>query len=179
MKKASFVLLVALMAVQARAQENFAILQGGYSTGWGNVSGTQPTGFKINVAWEFQPTGDRWTIGGSLGYLRLSGSESGSDYGLSTIPICAVSRIMFGSESFKFFVRGQLGTHISTVSYSGALVSLSDTQMGLAGGLGGGVMFFPSERMFLSADYEWLWLSNAFANTGSIGSAALGVGFRF
>lgn len=170
---------ILLASIGVNAQENIAVLQGGYSTGLGNAAGTQPSGFKINASWEFQPSGDKWTMGGSLGYVRLSGSEAGSDYGLSAVPICFVSRIMFGGESFRFFARGQLGTHISTISYSGALLSTNDTQVGMSAGLGGGVMYFASESMFLSAEYEWLWLSNAFANTGSIGTGALGVGYRF
>lgn len=169
-----FIILVA--ATVGYGQENLGILQGGYSAGNGSAA---PTGFKINGTWEFQPTGEKWTMGGSLGYIRLTGTETAANFSVSSVPVTFVSRIMFGGESFKFFVRGQLGTHISTISYSGALVSNSDTQVGMAAGLGGGVMYFTSEKMFLSADYEWLWLSNTFSNSGSIGTASLGVGFRF
>lgn len=176
MKHTVRIFLLLLLFVSSYGQENLGLLQGGYSIGHGSI---QPAGFKINASWEFQPTGDNWTMGGSLGYMRLSGTESGSDFGLTTVPICFVGRMMFGGDSFKFFIRGQGGTHISTISYSGALLSKNDTQWGMALGLSGGLMFFPGEKTFLSAEYEGLWLSNSFANTGTIGTAALGVGFRF
>ncbi len=177
--KQILVLFSVMLSQATMAQENIGLLQGGYSMGKGTVTASQPTGFKVNGSWEFQPSGDQWTIGGSLGYLRIAGSESGSDFSVSSIPVCVVSRLMFGSESFMAFVRGQAGTHVSTVSYAGLLVDLSDSQVGMVVGIGGGVMFYASEKTFVSAEYEWLWLSNAFANTGSIGTTALGVGFKF
>jgi len=176
MKYGFSLIIILLAATVGYGQENLGILQAGYSAGNGSSA---PTGFKINAAWEFQPNAEKWTMGGSLGYIRLTGKETAADFSVSSVPVTFVSRIMFGGESFKFFVRGQLGTHISTISYSGALVSSSDTQVGMAAGLSGGVMYFASEKMFLSADYEWLWLTNAYANTGSIGTAALGLGFKF
>ena len=177
MKKFRILLTLFFGAVSmAYGQENIGLLQGGYASGNGSAA---PTGYKINAAWEFQPMGDRWTMGGSIGYIKVSAKEAGSSFDVSSVPICFVSRMMFGGESFKVFVRGSLGTHISTLSYSGALVSTSESQWGMVGGIGGGLMFYTSETMFLSADYEWLWISNAFANSGSIGTASLGIGFKF
>lgn len=177
MKTTPFLLLfLALTISTARAQENNLILQGGYSAGNGTAS---PTGYKINASWEFQPVGDRWTMGGSIGYVKVSAKEAGNNFDVSSVPICFVSRIMFGGEKFKFFVRGSLGTHLSSLSYTGSVISTNDSQWGMAGGLGGGLMYYMSETLFLSADYEWLWLSNPYTNSGSIGTSSVGVGFKF
>ena len=177
MKKSGVFLALFIGAVSmVNGQENIGLLQGGYASGNGSAA---PTGYKINAAWEFQPMGDRWTMGGSVGYISVSAKEAGNSFDVSSVPICFVSRIMFGGQSFKAFVRGSLGTHISTLSYSGAVVSTSESQWGMVGGIGGGLMYYTSEAMFLSADYEWLWISNAFANSGSIGTASLGIGFKF
>lgn len=178
MKHLFILFVLALMAGCAFGQENIGQLQAGYAVG-NRDGGVQPTGLKINGSWEYQPTGENWTMGGSVGWVKLSVSETAGGFSLSSYPICFVSRIMFGGEKVKAFVRGGLGTHVSTISYSGASLATSDTQWGMSGSLGGGALFWMSERVFLSADYEWLWLSNAFANTGSIGTASLGVGFKF
>ncbi|MBL7848443.1 MAG: outer membrane beta-barrel protein [Cyclobacteriaceae bacterium] len=178
MKHLLLVISLASLANITFGQENIGLIQGGYSVG-NRSNGTQPTGYKINAAWEFQPMGDKWTMGGSIGWVKLSMTENNGSFSLSSLPICFVSRYMFGGEKFKAFVRGGLGTHVSTISYSGTLVAPSDQQWGMSGSLGGGAMFWMSEKMFLSAEYEWLWLSNAFANTGSIGTASAGFGFRF
>jgi opacity protein-like surface antigen len=169
-------MVLALATSAACAQENNLILQGGYAAGNGTAS---PTGFKINASWEFQPMGDKWTMGGSIGYVKVSAKDAGNNFDVSSVPICFVSRIMFGGEKVKFFVRGSLGTHLSSLSYSGTLISTKDSQWGMAAGLGGGLMYSLSETMFLSADYEWLWLSNPYTNSGSIGTASVGVGFKF
>jgi len=165
-----------MISATANAQENLGIFQGGYSSGQGS---SKPTGFKVTGSWEFQPAGEIWTIGGSVGYIRLSGSESGADFSVTSVPICAVTRFMFGGEKFKAYVRAQGGTHISTVSYSGSFLSASDTQLSMALGIGGGAMYWMSEKMFLNAEYEGLWLMNAFANSGAVTTGSLGVGFRF
>lgn len=178
MKQLLLLFTLALLAGPAAGQENLGVLQVGYSVGNGS-SGIQPTGYKINGSWEFQPMGDKWTMGGSIGWVSLSATENNGSFSLSSFPICFVSRIMFGGEKFKAFVRGGLGTQVSTISYSGSLIAPSDTQWGMSASLGGGALFWMSDKVFLSADYEWLWLSNAFANTGSIGTASVGVGFRF
>jgi hypothetical protein len=162
------------------AQENLLIVQGGPASGNGSAS---PTGYRIAAAWEFQPTGEWWTMGGSLGMVKLSASETilsaTSTFDVTTIPICFVSRLTFGGEKFKGFVRGQLGTHISSISYSGSITAASESQWGMAAGISPGIMFWVSPKIFLGADYEWLWISNAFANSGSIGIASGSIGLKF
>jgi len=162
------------------AQENIILLQGGPASGNGSAS---PTGYRIAAAWEFQPAGEWWTMGASLGMVKLSASQtilsSTSTFDVTTIPICFVSRLTFGGEKVKAFVRGQLGTHISTISYSGSISLASESQWGMAAGISPGVMFWVSPKVFLGADYEWLWISNTFENSGSVGIASGSLGLKF
>lgn len=179
--KHAHVLLIAfaLSAGYADAQENLMVIQGGSATSSGNALNSSLTGFKINGAWEFQPMGDKWTMGGSIGYVQMSATVTNGTVKVTSIPIAFVARYMVGGEKFKVFARGSLGTQISTGSYSGTVVNTSDSQWGMSGSIGAGVMYWASDKLFISAEYEFLWLSNAIQNAGSVGCAMGGIGLRF
>lgn len=169
-------ILFLMISVAASAQENLGTIQIGYASGFANISAKQ-TGIKLNGSWEFQPMGDSWTIGGSIGFIQLNGETPSKTFILTSVPITLVSRLMFGREKLKAYIRGQAGTHFSGVEYSG-LLTYKDNNVGVAAGIGGGAMCKINETVFISAEYEWLWLGNL-ANTSSVGTAAFGVGFRF
>lgn len=179
MKRALVLILFLVPTGLAIAQENLLVIQGGTASSSGNALGSKLTGFKVNGSWEFQPMGDKWTMGGSIGYVQLSASVANGTVKVTSIPIAFVGRYMFGGEKFKGFVRGSLGTQISTGSYSGSVVGTSDSQWGMTASIGGGLMYWVGEKVFVSGEYEWLWLSNAIQDSGSVGCIMGGVGMRF
>jgi len=172
-----------MLFCNAQAQENSIALFGGYSFGTGSVSDAKPTGYKINLLYEFAPGASSWSVGGSVGYISLSGSSSGALAGYSfkvqAVPICLVPKFSFGSEKFKGYLKGAIGTGITTITYTGTLVGTNDNQWGMTLGLGAGASYFLNDRLFLSADYEWLRISNIYEDSGGISSASAGIGLKF
>ncbi len=183
MKKLLTILSLSLLSVSVQAQENALSLLGGYSFGTGSVSSSQPTGWRINALYEFTPNASSWSIGGAVGYISLSGSSTylltSSSYKVQAVPISLVPKFSFGSESFKGYLRGIIGSAITTISYTGTVVGTSDNQWGMSFGFGAGGTYYLNEKMFLSADYEWLRLSNIYDDAGSINSASVGIGMKF
>jgi hypothetical protein len=177
--------LLVLGSFAALGQENNLSLTGGYSTTTGNVAGSAPTGYKVSLNYDFQSTGETWSVGGAVGYIGLDGTATVSGLGTSTykitsIPVYAVAKYYVGSEKFKVFARLAIGSHFSSGSYSGPVVTLKDTSaIGMSFGGGAGINFWLSEKIFLTADYEYLWLSNAISDTGGVSSASGGIGMRF
>lgn len=82
-------------------------------------------------------------------------------------------------EKLKGFIKGAIGAHFSSLKRSGPLGELSDNDFGFAGGAGLGGSYFINEKIFLNAEYELLWLSNAYYVEGLLNTASLGIGFRF
>ncbi len=178
----AFLLLIGSFA--ALGQENNLSLTGGYSTTTGDAAGSAPTGYKLMVNYDFQSTGEKWSAGGAVGYINLDGTVTtllgSSTYKITSVPIYVVGKYMVGSEKFKVFTRLALGSHFSSGSYSGPVVALKDSQtIGMSAGIGAGVVFWFSDKIFASADYEFLWLSNAISDTGWVTSASGGIGVRF
>jgi len=179
MRRSIIFLLLLAAGSQAYAQENLFLIQGGSAGTSGSTVGTSLTGLKVNAAWEFQPMGDKWTMGGSIGYVQLSADLPNGNVKVTSIPIAFVGRYMVGGEKFKGFLRGSVGTQISSASYTGALVSPSNSQWGMTASIAGGIMYWASDKIFISAEYEFLWLSNAIADSGSVGCVLGGIGYRF
>jgi hypothetical protein len=125
--------VLTLVSFTAWSQENAAVLQGGYSFATVDGTSTQATGWRINGLYEFTPTGGKWALGGSIGYVSLSGTESTTpstttNYDLSSVPIYFAPKFMFGSDKFKGFLKGAIGMHFSSIKRTGALFLLEDNQ---------------------------------------------------
>ncbi|HSO87657.1 MAG TPA: hypothetical protein VLQ91_13965 [Draconibacterium sp.] len=76
-------------------------------------------------------------------------------------------------------MKGALGTHITGYKRTGTLTEIKSTDMGFYGGLGAGLMLNLGEKLFISAEYEWAYMSNSYYRDGFINSAMGGIGIRF
>lgn len=173
--------LMILVSAAAFAQENSLSLTGGYATTTGNVAGSAPTGYRISVNYDFQSSGEKWSVGGVAGYINLDGTvTTGSTYKITSIPVYVVAKYYVGSDKFKAFAKLCAGTHFSSGSYTGSFFTLKDTSsVGMSLGAGAGINFWLSDKIFLTADYEYLWLSNAISDTGGVSSVSGGIGMKF
>lgn len=183
MKKTFILLLLTCLGGIALAQENIVTITGGYSFGKPEDSDLSLTGWRINGTYEFNPTRGPWAFGISIGYIGLSGTESGglagaTEYKTGTMPIYFSPKYMFGSEKIKGFIKGAIGTHNTRFTRT-ALVEITDNDWGFYAGGSAGLNFSVSENVFLTAEYELGWLSNASYKDGLINSVLAGIGFRF
>lgn len=183
MKKSITVFVLTLVATFAFSQENMVTLSGGYV--FANIEDTDvnATGFRINGLYEYNQAGGNWAHGFSFGYIGLSAESTGSQlttkYDINTWPIYYAPKYLFGGESFKGFIKGSVGWQISKIERSGTVATVSDNDTGFLGGGGVGAQYHLNEKIFLSAEYELLWMSNSFYKDGWLNTASLGIGFRF
>jgi len=182
MKRNLLTLTLMCLCAIALAQENSFSVSGGYA--FGNIEDvdTDATGFRINAVFEFNPSGGSFSHGLAVGYIGTtadfrSGSEN-TNYTLNSFPIYYAPKFTIGQGNLKLFVKGALGTHITGFKHTGAL-EITSTDMGFYGGLGAGIMLNLGEKLFLSAEYEWAYMSNSYYRDGFINSAMAGIGFRF
>jgi len=185
MKRNLLTLTLMCLCAIAMAQENRFSVSGGYA--FGNIEdGTadaDASGFRINAVYEFNPGASSFSHGFALGYIGTtadfrSGSEN-TNYKLNSFPIYYAPKFTIGQGNLKLFVKGALGTHITGYQRTGALTEITSTDMGFYGGLGAGITLNLGEKLFLSAEYEWAYMSNTFYRDGFINSAMAGIGFRF
>jgi hypothetical protein len=165
----------------ARGQESLTVLQ----TGTAAITEQDPvesSGFRMGLAWEFMPSEERWAMGASLGLVQITGVRSSlggkRNFRLSALPICAVSRIMFGSEKLNVFVRVGLGAHYTTITFESPPLATKTSGWGMAANTSGGIMYWITGKIFVAGDYEWLWLGNTHPNLGSVGSFSLSAGLK-
>lgn len=183
MKRTMTVLVFTLLATFAFGQENMITLSGGYV--FANVEDTDVngTGFRINGLYEYNQGGGSWAHGFSFGYVGLSAETNESlqttKYDINTWPFYYAPKYLFGGESFKGFIKGAVGWQISNIERYGTLATVSDSDTGFVGGGGVGAQYYLNEKIFLSAEYELLWMSNSFYKGGLLNTASLGIGFRF
>jgi hypothetical protein len=183
MKRVSIILVFTLLVTLGFSQENAVTLSGGYAFATIEDTDVKTTGWRINALYEYNPAGGNWAHGLSFGYVNLSGESKGSSqttqYDISSWPMYYAPKYLFGGESFKGFVKGAIGWQISSLERSGPLASISDNDTGLLGGGGVGAQYLLNEKIFLSAEYELLWMSNTFYKDGWLNTASLGIGIRF
>jgi hypothetical protein len=183
MKKPIALLVFVLLGIVAYGQENLATLSGGYV--FANIESTDVngTGFRINGLYEYNQGGGKWAHGFSLGYIGLTAESSSNlqtiTYDINTWPIYYAPKYLIGGDAFKGFVKGAIGWQISNIERMGAAATLSDSDTGFIGGGGVGAMYFLNEKLFLSAEYELLYMANSFYKDGLLNTASLGIGFRF
>jgi hypothetical protein len=182
MKKNIFILCMILFSLRALAQENMVTISGGYA--FANIEDidTKGTGFRINGSYEFNTMGGRFAHGVSTGYIHLSATDdAGLQKNSSTInsfPVYYAPKVIFGSDKFKFFVKGALGLQFAHFEKKGT-ITLSDNDMGFYGGGGAGFLFFINEKIFINVEYEIAWASNSSYKDGWMNSAMGGIGFKF
>ena len=185
MKRNLLTIALTCLCAVALAQENRFSVSGGYA--FGNVEDAErdadASGLRINAVFEFSPGATSFSHGLAVGYIGTtadfrSGSEN-TNYTLNSFPIYYAPKFTIGQGNLKLFVKGALGTHITGYKRTGTLTEITSTDMGLYGGLGAGVMLNLGEKLFLSAEYEWAYMSNTFYRDGFINSALAGIGFRF
>jgi hypothetical protein len=185
MKRNLLTLTLMCLCAIAMAQENSFSVSGGYA--FGNIedaeADAEASGLRINAVFEFSPGATSFSHGFAVGYIGTtadfrSASEE-TNYKLNSFPIYYAPKFTIGKGGLKLFVKGALGTHVTGYTRTGALVETKSTDMGFYGGLGAGVNLNLGEKLFLSAEYEWAYMSNTFYRDGFINSAMGGIGIRF
>ena len=88
MKKIVNLVIFLLVSAAVFSQENLVIVNGGYSFAKVEDTGVKIAGWRINGTYEFNPFGQKWDYGISVGYLKLKGSNEIRDYNISSIPVC-------------------------------------------------------------------------------------------
>jgi hypothetical protein len=183
MKKTITVLAFAISTTLAWSQENSITLSGGYV--FANVEDTDVngTGFRINGLYEYNQAGGKWAHGFSVGYMGLSAERTDAlqttSYDINTLPLYYQPKYLFGGKRFKGFIKGAIGWQISKIERTTSLSTISDNDTGFLGGGGVGVHYLFNKKVFLSAEYELLWMGNSFYKDGLLNTASLGIGFRF
>ena len=182
MKKNVLIICLILLSMKVISQENMFTLSGGYSFSNLEAKDIKGTGWRINGLYELNPMSGNFAHGFSVGYISLSASDGvGSqtiDYKINSFPIYYAPKYMFGSDKFKAFIKGALGMQFAGLKKEG-FVSFSGNDFGFYGGGGAGIMLFLKENIFINAEYEIAWASNAWYNDGWIQTAGGGIGFKF
>jgi hypothetical protein len=183
MKRSLTILLIVFCSIRLAAQESNFMLSGGYVfTNLDDVD-QNASGFRINGLYEFNPTEGMLAHGVAVGYLRTTASNTfngqTSNYTLTNFPIYYAPKLLFGSESFKVFIKGAIGFHYSGYKRTGDLTSVDTWDFGFYGGAGGGLMKSINEKVFINLEYEWAYLANSVYRDGFVNTIMAGVGFRF
>lgn len=182
MKKYIIVSFLILLSLKAISQENKITISGGYVFTNVEEVDVNATGFRINGLYEFNPGEGKFAHGISIGYIQTKASYESliqtSDYKLTTVPYYYAPKYLFGNESIKGFIKGALGMHSSWYERTGTLGTLTDRSFGFYGGAGLGFMK-NFGKVFISAEYEWAYLSNAYYRDGFVNTISGGIGMSF
>jgi hypothetical protein len=167
----------------AMAQENRFSINGGYVFANLEDVDTEATGWRIMGLYEFNPGASSFSHGFAVGYTGttadFTSATENSKYDIGSWPIYYQPKISIGKGNLQAFVKGALGTHITGYKRTGTLTEIKSTDMGFYGGLGAGISLNLGEKLFLSAEYEWAYMSNSYYRDGFINSALGGIGIRF
>jgi hypothetical protein len=183
MKKAILILSVLFFSVGTRAQENSLTLSGGYVFTNIEESDIDASGYRINALFDFNPQQGMFSHGFSMGFIHTTASNTTNaqttDYRMINLPAYYAPRLTFGKQSFKVYIKGALGLHFSNYKRTASHTEITDWDAGFFGGAGLGVKKIFNEKMFVSLEYEWDYLSNTAYVDGFVNSAMLGVGIIF
>jgi len=183
MRKINLILAFAFLAMFGYSQEQMFTVSGGYS--FANIEDTdlKTSGWRINGTYEFNPLGGDVAYGLSIGYINLTGTTetltNPVDYKIETMPVYFAPKYLFGSDSFKGFIKGAIGFQKSWFERTGNAAIITDMDMGFYGGGGVGAMYNINQQFFINAEYEIAWMTNSFYKEGWMNSAMAGVGIRF
>jgi opacity protein-like surface antigen len=183
MKKTITLLVFAMLTTLVYSQENRVTLSGGYALANIEDNDANGTGFRINGLYEYNPDGGKWAHGFSFGYIGLTSETTESQQtitrDINTWPLYYAPKFLFGSENFKGFIKGAIGWQISNLERASALTTFSDSDSGFLGGGGVGAQYHFNEKIFLTAEYELLWISNSFYVDELVNTVSLGLGIKF
>jgi len=182
MKKHILLLSLALLTINAFAQENMVTVSGGYSFANIEDSDTKGTGWRINGLYEFSPMAGKFAHGISVGYINLSNSETVQQQTVKStvgsLPVYYAPKVMFGNDKIKAFIKGALGFQYAWLKRE-AIVTTNSSDFGFYGGGGAGIMILIRENVFINGEYEIAWASNSWYKDGWINTASGGIGFKF
>jgi len=183
MKQNLLIFALMCLCTVAMAQENSFSLNVGYVFANLEDVDTEATGWRIQGLYEFNPGSSSFSHGFAVGYTGttadFTSGTSNSKYDINSFPIYYAPKFSVGKGNLKGFVKGALGTHITNFKRTGTLTELTSTDMGFYGGVGAGGSLNLGEKLFISAEYEWAYMSNSYYRDGFINSAMAGIGFRF
>ncbi len=167
----------------AMSQENRFSVSGGYAFGNIEDAETGATGWRMNASYEFNPGAGSFSHGFSVGYISttadFTSNTATSNYKINSWPVYYAPKFTVGQGNLKGFVKGALGTHVSGYKRTGTLTEIKSTDMGFYGGVGAGGILNLGEKLFISAEYEWAYMSNTYYRDGFINSAMAGIGINF
>lgn len=169
----------ALVASISCAQENKAILSGGYVFANLEDFDVNATGWRINGLYEYKLTGTKVSHGISVGYISTRASTSLIEYDISTIPVYYAPKFTFGEKSLQGFIKGAIGYHFATINRVGTSVNDHDTNSGFYSGLALGGVKNINEKLSINIEYEWAFMFNSFYRDGFLNSISLGIGYSF
>ncbi|MFN8255906.1 MAG: outer membrane beta-barrel protein [Bacteroidales bacterium] len=183
MKKNFLVVIMLLIFIKLSAQENAFTISGGYSFANIEDSDEKGTGFRINGLYEYIPHAGNFAHGFAISYIGLSAEGTlfaePVTYKINSWPFYYAPKFMFGTEKFKGYIKGVLGTQFASFKREGNLTTLEDHDFGFYGGGGGGIKLILGDKLFIHAEYEIAWASNAWYGDGWINSAMGGIGIQF
>lgn len=175
--------MLAMAAFVVRAQEHMFTLSGGYVFTNLEDADADATGWRLNGNYEFNPLEGKVSHGFSFGYIGTTAEvvtlNQTTEFKMHNIPVYYAPKVMIGNDKLKGFLKGALGVHFSGYKYIGSLGEVTTNDVGFYGGAALGGMVFINEKVFISAEYEWAYLSNSYYQNGMVNSAMGGIGFRF
>lgn len=142
---------------------------------------TDVDGWRINATYEMNPNGGKLLHGTTIGYMETSAERTGVqtvEYEVKSIPIYYAPKLVIGKKAIKGFAKGALGCHFSDYSRSGTADSSSYDDFGFYGGGSVGAMVVLKDKLFLNAEYEWVYMSNSYFRDGAVQSAMFGIGLK-
>jgi opacity protein-like surface antigen len=168
--------------MQLNAQENVVTVGGGYAFAKIDLTTESATGWRINGLYEFNPLSANVSHGISFGYIGLSATQKIiiDDYtvNINSFPIYYAPKIMFGTDTFKGFVKGALGMQFAYYKVE-RNNEHDDNEFGFYGGAGAGFSYFIKDNIFINAEYEIAFANNQWYDGGWINSAMGGIGIKF
>jgi len=180
MKNSIAVLFLLTAALVAYSQENMVTLSGGYAFANIEEADADGTGWRINGLYEFNPSGSKFAHGFSIGYVSLSGEGAlDTQYDIGTWPVYYAPKFLLGEGKLKGFVKGALGWQFSNISRTGTALEADANDSGFTLGAGAGASYFINEKLFLTGEYEFLWLQNSYFKEGYLSTVSAGIGFKF
>ncbi len=177
--KSAFFSFCLLSSYAGWAQGRSIAIHAGQVSGPLGSSNTEATGWKMELVYGSQPIKSLWSVTGSIGYMTLSGL---SDYWQPTtvqaFPLLVIPKFSAGSRKLKGYAKGMMGFNYN-MRTTGAVIETTSIGVGIVFGLGVGATIYIGKRMFLSADYEWLWFDVSLDGRPAIHSTNVGLGVKF
>jgi hypothetical protein len=161
------------------AQINRVQFGGGYVIANIDDTDASGSGWRINGNYEYQPEGGLIAYGFTVSYVSVMASSNGTDYTVNTIPMYFSPRFFFSDGKLKPYLKGVLGFQFSDLKREGTLATLNANDSGLNFGAGAGVQYDTGGKLFLTFDYEFMYVANGFYRDNLLNSFNLGLGFNF